>query len=210
MTGAIEIGEVAILGLLLGVGAALAVGPIFVTIVQEAATRGFASGFRVILGSAVADLVLLVPALAFSWLIAGVAGASAWLGLAGMALLLYLGWDAAVTARRMWRGQLPAGAPSSWSFWKGLSANLVNPLSWTFWLATGTPSMLLSFEKAGWLGIAVFTLTWFTVAVVIEVAIAVAVARSRRMLGSKGLAALNAVAAATFVALAGVMLAYAF
>ncbi|HEV3004612.1 MAG TPA: LysE family transporter [Pirellulales bacterium] len=202
--------EIGLLGFLLGIGAALSVGPIFVTIVQEAATRGFASAFRVILGSLVADLVLLVPAVAFSWFIAGVAGASAWLGLAGMALLLYLGWDAAVTARKMWRGQHSLSAPSSWSFWKGLTSNLMNPLSWTFWLATGTPSMLWSYEQAGWLGVAAFTFTWFTVAVVVELAVAIAVARSRRRLGPKGLAVLNALAAATFVALAGVMLAHSF
>ena len=45
------------------------------TIVQEAATRGFGASFRVILGSATADLLLLLPALAFSWLIAQVAAA---------------------------------------------------------------------------------------------------------------------------------------
>ena len=62
MTG---VTEVLWLGMLLGVGAALSVGPIFVVIVQQAATSGFAACFRVILGSATADLVLLVPALAY-------------------------------------------------------------------------------------------------------------------------------------------------
>ena len=63
--------EVLWLGMLLGVGAALSVGPIFVVIVQQAATSGFAASFRVILGSATADLVLLLPALAFAWLLLG-------------------------------------------------------------------------------------------------------------------------------------------
>src|SRR5690349_8817735 len=67
-----------LLGLVFGIGAALAVGPIFVTIIHEAATRGFGSSFRVILGSATADLILLVPALALSWIIARVGAASAW------------------------------------------------------------------------------------------------------------------------------------
>jgi threonine/homoserine/homoserine lactone efflux protein len=60
--------EVLWLGMLLGVGAALSVGPIFVVIVQQAATSGFGAAVRVILGSATADLVLLVPALAF-WIV---------------------------------------------------------------------------------------------------------------------------------------------
>ena len=66
MTG---VTEVLWLGILLGVGAALSVGPIFVVIIQQAATSGFGAALRVILGSATADLVLLAPALAFAWVI---------------------------------------------------------------------------------------------------------------------------------------------
>jgi threonine/homoserine/homoserine lactone efflux protein len=54
------VGGVLWLGMLLGVGAALSVGPIFVVIVQQAATSGFPASLRVIAGSATADLVLLV------------------------------------------------------------------------------------------------------------------------------------------------------
>ena len=43
------VGGVLWLGMLLGMGAALSVGPIFVVIVQQAATSGFAASFRVIL-----------------------------------------------------------------------------------------------------------------------------------------------------------------
>ncbi|GHJ39212.1 LysE family translocator [Streptomyces sp. TS71-3] len=93
------------LGTLLGAGAALSVGPVFVTIIQTAATRGFASALRVILGSATADLVLLVPALAFAWLIAAVAQASFWVGLAGAVCFLWLAVAAVRDARRLWRGR---------------------------------------------------------------------------------------------------------
>jgi threonine/homoserine/homoserine lactone efflux protein len=47
---------------LLGAGAALSVGPIFVPIVQEAATRGFGASLRVILGSATPDAEVLATA----------------------------------------------------------------------------------------------------------------------------------------------------
>ncbi len=55
MTGVVEVLR---LGMLLGVGAALSVGPIFVVIIQQAATSGFGAALRVILGSATAGLVL--------------------------------------------------------------------------------------------------------------------------------------------------------
>jgi threonine/homoserine/homoserine lactone efflux protein len=85
MTGVIE---VLWLGLLLGVGAALSVGPIFVVIIQQAATNGFPAAFRVILGSATADLVLLVPALAFAWIIRSLERGALWVGLAGAAVMV--------------------------------------------------------------------------------------------------------------------------
>src|SRR5215216_4439587 len=64
------VGEAVGLGVLFGVGAGLAVGPIFVTIVHEALTRGLGASLRVILGSAMADVLLLIPALAASWVFA--------------------------------------------------------------------------------------------------------------------------------------------
>lgn len=196
-------GEALWLGLLLGIGAAFSVGPIFVTIVQEAATRGFGSSFRVILGSATADAILLIPALAFSWVIASIAAASLWVGLLGAAFFIYLGVEAARDARRLWRAPTPPAAAGGWSFWKGVIGNLANPLTWTFWLATGTPTMLHSFKVGGWMGLALFTLVWFVVASGLEALLALVVARSQRMIGARGQAFFTSCSAVMFLALAG-------
>lgn len=196
-----------LLGLVFGVGAALAVGPIFVTIVHEAATRGFLSSFKVILGSATADLILLVPALALSWVIARVGAASAWVGAAGALFFIYLGYGAGRDAWRLWSGGPEPRAAVGWSFWKGVLGNLLNPLTWTFWLATGTPTMLHAYDHAGWAGLAGFTATWFVVASGLEAVIALAVVRSRRLVGARGMALLNGFAATMFLALAGGLLA---
>lgn len=198
--------EILFLGTLLGIGAAFAVGPIFVLIVQEAATRGFLAGFRVILGSAFADVLLLVPALGFSWLVAGVAQATLVTNLVGMLAFLYLAWDAARTARRLWVGQATLQAPTGWSLGKGLVGNLANPLSWTFWLTTGTATMLRSYRLAGTLGLITFTVTWFVVAVAMEMVLAFAIARTGRMLGQRGQAVFNGLAAVMFLGMALVLL----
>src|SRR3569833_2852266 len=94
--------EVVWLGVLLGAGAALSVGPIFVTILNEAATRGFVPAFRVILGSATADALLLLPALACAWVSAAVARAEMWGGLAGACFFAGLAGQAVREARRLW------------------------------------------------------------------------------------------------------------
>jgi threonine/homoserine/homoserine lactone efflux protein len=204
MTGVIE---VLWLGMLLGVGAALSVGPIFVVIVQQAATSGFGASFRVILGSATADLVLLVPALAFAWIIRSLERGALWVGTVGALFLLYLAWQAARDARALWREDRQLQVDGRWAFWKGVAGNLANPLTWTFWLATGTPAMLAAQRSAGLAGLVLFTATWFLVASGLEAVIAAAVARSGRRVGSRGQAWFTAVSAVAFLCLAATLVA---
>jgi threonine/homoserine/homoserine lactone efflux protein len=196
------VAEVLWLGMLLGVGAALAVGPIFVVIVQQAATSGFGASFRVILGSATADLVLLLPALAFAWVIRSLERGALWVGAVGAVFLLYLAWQAARDAVALWRQDRQLAAGGRWAFWKGVAGNLANPLTWTFWLATGTPAMLAAQRSAGTAGLVLFTVTWFLVASGLEAVIALAVARSRRLVGARGQACFTAVSAVAFLGLA--------
>ena len=204
MTG---VTEVLWLGILLGIGAALSVGPIFVVIVQQAATSGFGASFRVILGSATADLVLLLPALAFAWIIRSLDRAALWVGAVGAVFLLYLAWQAARDAVTLWRENRQLRADGRWAFWKGVGGNLANPLTWTFWLATGTPAMLAAQEAGGAAGIVLFTATWFLVASGLEAVIAFAVARSGRMVGARGQAWLTAASAVAFLCFAATLVA---
>jgi threonine/homoserine/homoserine lactone efflux protein len=204
MTGVIE---VLWLGLLLGVGAALSVGPIFVVIVQQAATSGFGAAFRVILGSATADLILLAPALAFAWIIRSLERGALWVGTVGALFLLWLAWQAARDAVTLWREDRQLAGDGRWAFWKGVAGNLANPLTWTFWLATGTPAMLAAQRSAGPAGLLLFTATWFLVASGLEAVIALAVARSGRRVGARGQAWFTAVSAVAFLGLAVTLLA---
>jgi threonine/homoserine/homoserine lactone efflux protein len=197
-------GEIVWLGVLLGGGAALSVGPIFVTILQEAATRGFGASLRVILGSATADLILLIPALAFAWLIAALAGAAFWVALAGAIFFLFLAAQAIRDAHALWNHGAPEPA-TGWAFGKGVVANLANPLTWTFWLATGTPTMLRAQHVGGWVGLVLFTVTWFVVASGLEAVVALIVARSGQRLGGRGQAVLTGGSAVLFAALAAVL-----
>jgi threonine/homoserine/homoserine lactone efflux protein len=199
MTG---VTEVLWLGLLLGVGSALAVGPIFVVIVHQAATSGFAASFRVILGSATADLLLLLPALAFTWVLRSVEQGALWVGAVGAVFLCWLAWQAARDAVALWRQERLLEVSDRWAFWKGVAGNLANPLTWTFWLATGTPAMLAAQRAGGTAGLVAFTVVWFLVASGLEAVIALAVARSGRRVGPRGQAWLTGVSAVAFLCLA--------
>ena len=194
--------EVLWLGMLLGVGAALSVGPIFVVIIQQAATSGFGAAFRVILGSATADLVLLLPALAFAYIIRALDRGGLWVGTVGALFLLCLAWQAARDAVALWRSNRQLEVSHRWAFWKGVAGNLANPLTWTFWLATGTPAMLAAERAGGPAGLVLFTAVWFLVASGLEAVIALAGARSGRRVGARGQAWLTGVSAAAFLCLA--------
>lgn len=191
------------LGVLLGAGAALSVGPIFVTILQTAATRGFAPAVKVILGSATADLILLIPALVFASLVAGIAHATRWVNLIGAVCFLVLAALAVRDARRLRRqGEQVPALHESWAFGKGVAANLANPLTWSFWLATGTPTMLQAKHAAGSTGLVVFTVTWFVVASGLEAVFALGLARTGRRIGARGQSLVTALSACFFAALA--------
>lgn len=194
--------EIVALGVLLGAGAAFAVGPIFVTILQEALTHGFWASLRVIFGSATADILLLFPAIAFTWVIGFVANASLWVGIVECLFFLYLSQQALRDARKLWQGESPPTS-TGWAFGKGMLGNLVNPLSWTFWLATGTPTLLHAYHLGGAAGLALFTGVWFAVAIGLEAAIALAVTHSKRLVGPRGLACFTAASALLFIVLAG-------
>ena len=199
-------GEVLWLGLLLGVGSGLSVGPIFLLIVSDAARGGIGSAVRVILGSAAGDIALIFPALAASWMLSAVAAASLWVSVAGAAVFVYLAVGAARQSARLLRGQQAPPPAERWGFWKGVLGNLGNPLAWTFWLATGTPTMLQAGRAAGAAGVAAFTVTWFASAMAIEAGVAVAAARAGRMLGPRGLAAVSGASAALFLGIAARLL----
>jgi threonine/homoserine/homoserine lactone efflux protein len=192
------------LGVVFGIGAGLSVGPVFVTIIQEAIARGFGAASKVILGSATADLVLIVPALAASWVLARIEAAAGVVSVIGAAYFAYLAVEAGRGSWRLWHGEAPkAEAPVvGWAFWKGALGNLLNPLSWGFWLATGTPTMMRAMGAAGWPGLALFTATWFGVAMAIEAVVAGLAAGTRRALSSRWLAALNGASCVTFAFIA--------
>lgn len=192
------------LGVVFGVGAGLSVGPVFVTIVHEAIARGFGAASKVILGSATADLVLIVPALLASWLLARVDAAAGIVALVGAAYFAYLSLEAGRGSWRLWRGHVPRAEATvpGLAFWKGALGNLLNPLSWGFWLATGTPTMLRALGAAGWPGLTLFTVTWFVVAMAIEAVVAGVAVGTRRALSARYLAVVNAASCGTFALIA--------
>lgn len=191
------------LGILLGLGEALAIGPLFVSIVQEASARGFGAGCRVILGATAVDASLMLPALLLVEAHGLPQHVAPWLGLPGALGFLYLGLGALRDARRLWRDGARQNQLRGHSFWKGVVGTLANPLAWTLWLATDVPALLRAQQQGGARGAALFLIAWFGAALAVEGGLALVAARGGNLLGARGQATLSGVAALTFLVLAG-------
>jgi threonine/homoserine/homoserine lactone efflux protein len=176
--------------------------------VHVAVIRGFGASLGVILGSAVGDLLLLVPAVVAAWLIAHLVGFAQIIAVLGCVYFVILSVGAAREGVRLWHGDATAAGKErgNWSFAQGVLGNLLNPLSWSFWLATGTPTMLRIYDGAAWPGLIVFTAVWFGVAMGVEATVALAVAQTRRAVTTRTLAVFEGCAALVFLILAANLL----
>jgi threonine/homoserine/homoserine lactone efflux protein len=197
------------LGIALGVGQALAVGPVFLAIVQQATARGVGAGCRVVLGTTIWDVVLLLPALIFAGAVAELGGVIPWLGALGALCFLYLGQAAGRDARHLWRGGGPRTGGSLGPFWQGLVSTLANPLAWTIWLAGVAPALMHARRDGGTGGLILFVVAWFAAAVAVQVAVAFVAARGASLIGARGQACVSGVAALLFFGLAGQLVASA-
>ena len=137
----------AALAIMLGLAYVASPGPVNI----ETLRRGLAGGFRVALalqlGSLIGDLFWAILALAGIGLLLTHAAAQMILGIAGTALLLYLG----CSALRSWHTlaaltdqatsaspQANAAAPSVWRMvWTGAAIATANPFGPAFWLSIG-------------------------------------------------------------------------
>ncbi len=124
-------------GILLGIGAAVPIGPVNVEIARRTLRFGVPAGFVVGCGAVTVDVgyaiftslgmrpLLLHPALQTA------------LAIAGSALLLYLAWGCLRGAVRQWRGTADetADAPvrRRTGYLTGLFMTLLNPMTLAFW-----------------------------------------------------------------------------
>lgn len=198
--------EVLWLGILFGLGASLSIGPVFVLMVEESVVRGFKSGFQVIIGSAVADIIMLIPALLASWFLTRVSSASFFIGFVGASYFIYLGICSIRDARRIFIVKQPATYSAARSLWKGMIGNVINPATWTFWIVTGTPTMLRAYETSGLLGFVCFMLAWFLTASGIETLISYTVSKTKKRIGARGLSGFMIVSAITFFGIATLLI----
>jgi L-lysine exporter family protein LysE/ArgO len=159
-------------GILLGLGAAVPVGPVNVEIARRTLRGGFVHGWLLGLGACTVDVIsALLTGLSFSLTpLLAYRGVRPALGIAGG---LFLAWLAIGSLRSAWRewsttGTQIAPAPpgSHQHYLTGLLMNLLNPMILAFWFI-GVPAFVGGITRnprhdLPWicLGVAISTVSW--------------------------------------------------
>ncbi len=168
------------LGLVLGLSAGLAPGPLLTLVISETLTNGTAAGVRVALAPLLTDAPLILFTL---FVLARLADAAPVLGvisLIGAAFLLFLGYEnlhvqAPDPAR-------PGARPRSLA--KGILANVLSPYPYLFWFSVGGPTTVRALESSLAAGLG-FLAVFYAALVGSKVLLAVAVGKSRGFLSGR-------------------------
>jgi len=164
-------------GLLLGLVAGLAPGPLMTLVLAHSLRHGAREGCKI----ALAPLVTDAPIIGLAWILASQASAVrvllALLSFAGGAFVFYLAFDvfrsppATTTAL--------VEAPRSWA--RGVLTNLLSPHPWLFWMTAGAATLAGALTK-GWMAAALFLGAFYVVLVGLKLLLAVAAGRLRPVL----------------------------
>ena len=164
-------------GLLLGLSAGLAPGPLLALLLTQSVRHGPREGCKVAFVPLLTDAPIIVLAVALAAKAAEFREVLGVLSIAGGAFVLYLAFDAFRPARM----DLDAVAVRPKSWLKGIFTNVLNPHPWLFWLTIGAATLARAIE-ASWLQAAAFLGAFYLMLVGSKVVLALVAGRSGEFL----------------------------
>jgi threonine/homoserine/homoserine lactone efflux protein len=167
-------------GVLLGLSAGLAPGPLLALVLAQTLRHGAREGCKVALAPLLTDAPIILLALIVAAKLAALRPLLGIVSIAGGAFVLYLAWDNLRSAQTA-IAALP-GQPKSWL--KGVVTNVLNPHPWLFWLTVGAATLARAMAQ-GWLTAAAFLLGFYLLLVGSKLVLALLVARSRDLLAGR-------------------------
>jgi len=185
--------ELLVAAAVFGLSGGLSPGPLLALVVAETLTRGRRAGLAVAASPLITDGPIIAAAILFLGRIESSEPALGIVSLAGGALLASYGIsgfrgapqepDEVNTNRRVWG-----------SLGKGVSANLLNPSPYLFWLTIGAP-LLLRAHASSWFTAVGFLVVFYLGLVGSKSMIAALVGRSRAVLRGRAYLLVNRVLA---------------
>ncbi len=188
-------------GLVLGLSAGLAPGPLLTLVIAETLRHDVRSGIRVALAPLITDLPIILATLfvlsrlaRFEWILGAIA-------LAGSAFVLSMGYASLRTQGLAL--PLRDSAPKSWM--KGVLANALSPHPYLFWLSVGGPLMTKAWALSP-IAPLLFLGGFYTALVGAKILLALAVGRSKVFLTGPAYLLIMRLLGALLVVLAAVLL----
>lgn len=171
-------------GLLLGLSAGLAPGPLLALVVAQTLRHGLGHGVRVALAPLLTDVPIVLGCVLLVGVLPTTGAVPALVAVVGGGFVAYL---AVETWRSAAAGLEEADdVPTSSAWIRGATVNFLSPHPYLFWLAIGAPTLLAAVARDGAAGGAGFLLGFYGGLCGSKIAIAVGVARARRFVGGRG------------------------
>jgi threonine/homoserine/homoserine lactone efflux protein len=167
-------------GVLLGLSAGLAPGPMLALVLAQTLRHGSREGCKIALTPLVTDPPIILAALALASKLAELGQLLGIVSIAGGAFVLFLAWESLRPARQ--EGEAPPEQPNSW--FKGIVTNLLNPHPWVFWLTVGA-AILAKAMAQGWPIAVAFLCGFYLLLVGSKVGVALLAGRSRNLLAGR-------------------------
>ncbi len=168
------------LGVVLGLSAGLAPGPLLAFVISQTLRYGTKEGLKVALVPLITDLPIILVTLLLLSKLTDFKAALGFISFLGGAFILYLSYESIMTQPLQ-----PAFAHAEpGSLKKGAIINALNPHPYLFWFSVGTPTMFKAQQESS-LGALVFVTSFYLFLVGSKVLLALAVGKSRSLLGGR-------------------------
>ena len=132
-----------VIGIILGLSAGFAPGPLLALVVSETLQHNIRSGIKVALAPVVTDLPIILVSLFIIVKLSNFDVVLGFISLGGGLFLLLLGYQS-LTVKEI-NLETPKTKPKSLS--KGILTNFLSPHPYLFWLAVGAPTMTAAINR---------------------------------------------------------------
>jgi len=167
-------------GILLGLSAGLAPGPMLTLVVSQALRHGAGAGIRVAFAPLLTDLPIVALSLAVLAQLAGYQRVLGVISLVGAALVLYMAYE---NLRATPPGVEASDRPAR-SLGRGVAVNFLNPHPYLFWLTVGAPTLVDAWGRSAGAAIA-FVAGFYVCLVGTKVVVAILAGRTRHALSGR-------------------------
>jgi threonine/homoserine/homoserine lactone efflux protein len=174
-------GSMIITAAFLGLSAGISPGPLLTLVITETLRYGRKEGMKVAFSPLLTDLPVILVSLLF---LKGFGRSDTILGilsLAGGIFILYLSYECLKT-RKLLPGLVN---PAPASLRKGITANLLNPNPYFFWITVGAPLVYQAWQNSIW-AVAAFFFTFYFFLVGSKITVAILAERSKSFLNNRG------------------------